>query len=352
MSSLFSADRVLDVVAWAAIGMMSLALVLAVAAFWERTVIRARQRTANELKARWADPVWRVLFGRAPLKTVWSLVDDRHVLDFVAYLFPLIRRVDGSERLKLAEMVRPYLPRVRSELRRRSAGRRAMAVEALGYFGDPEDVPRLLAALDDRSPLVSMVAVRALAERQGSWENAATILHSLDRFGSWDPGFLATLLVELGPEACPALRQAFANPSTPLGIRIVTAIALKMLNDVEAADKAAEVLAVSADRDLRAAALRLLGQVGNERHVEVVADHLSSGDFVLRVAAVDAFATVSPKDDLHRLRNMVLDDSSQWVSIHAARGLRQAGQVRVLEEMAASGHPRRAVALQALMEGG
>lgn len=347
-----TSDDLLGLVAWLAAGMVLLALFLAVFAFVERALIRERTRKINRLKGAWGDPVWRYLFGKAPSSTVWALVPEDDVLEFVAYLFPLVRRVDGEARQRLAGLVRPFLDPVRSELARRSPGRRAMAAEALGYFGEPEDLDRLLTALDDRSPLVAMVAARALTEWHGGWENARTILDSLERFQDWDTTFLATLVAELGPRAVPEFRRKFTSPAAPPGIRRVAAVALKILNDPGSADDAAEVLNTSTDRDLRAASMRMLGQVGNDRHVDSVEPYLDSKDFVLRVAAVDAFSRLSSRDELKRLARMVREDPSQWVAIHAARGLRDAGEVQILEELAISNHPRRTVALQAIMEQG
>ena len=345
-------DSVLAAVAWLAGAMIFLALGLAGFAFFERWLIQRRLREVNRLKASWADPVWRSLFGQAPSSAVWALVQEDDVLDFVSYLFPLVRRLDGVERERLADLAHPFLERVRAELPRRSAGRRAMAVEALGHFGTPEDLPHLLRALDDRSPLVAMVAARALAERPGAWENARVILDSLRRFAAWDANFLATLVAQLGPEATPELRRTFEDVDAPSRIREVAALALRMLNDPAAADSALRVLDTSTERDLRAAALRALGQVGSVRHVDRVAEHLAHEDFVLRVAAVDAFARLSARETLTRLDTIVREDPSQWVAIHAARGLRDAGEVRLLEELALSNHPRSAVAMQAIMEGG
>lgn len=347
-----SSEQILTTVAWIATAMVVLALVLAVFAFIERGLIRKQLHKTNRLKGTWGDPVWRYLFGKAPSSVVWSLVADEDVLEFVAYLFPLVRRVDGEDRDRLAGLVQPFLGPVRRELRRRSPGRRAMAAEALGYFGEPEDLSRLLAALDDRSPLVAMVSARALTEWSGGWEHARTILDSLERFANWDATFLATLVSELGPRAVPEFRRRFTSPSAPPRIRQVAAIALKILHDPGSADAAVEVLETTTDLDLRAASLRMLGQVGSDRHVGSVAPYLESRQFALRIAAVDAFSRLSSRQDLKRLGQLVREDPSQWVAIHAARGLRDAGELRLLEKLATSKHPRSTVALQAIMEQG
>jgi hypothetical protein len=307
------------------------------AAKWER------------LEARWEPRILQVLAGEVPPRAMWELVGRDEELYFVDLVLRYARRVRGADRAVLRELAAPYLPAVVRRARGADAERRARAVQTLGELGLPTFADVVVAAMDDRSPLVAMIAARALAKKETP-QYADAVLVRLHRFTSWRPSFLASMLSSMGPEVAPALRRALANRGADPGVRAIAATALRHLHDLEAAAVAARGLETEQQRDLLASCLRLLGTVGGPAHLPLIRRLLESPDFVVRATAAAALGSLGEASDMARLRQLAVDDDSHWVAINAARALREAGDVEVLRKLAGSSHRRASVAVQVLAE--
>ncbi len=147
----------------------------------------------------------------------------------------------------------PLLPSLRRTLHARSAESRATTVDTLGVLSPTEDAAEICAALDDPSPLVVMVAARALTRSEGGIHAEALMGH-LHRFQEWRPSFLAAMLSAAGPGMAPAL------------------------------------LGREKDPELRAAVLRLIARVGAADQLAVVRTELDAPEEAVRLAAVRARA--------------------------------------------------------------
>lgn len=99
---------------------------------------------------------------------------------------------------------------------------RARAIETRATLGLPEQSARVMAALDDPSPLLRMIAARAIA-RAGTLRHRATVVERLTRFDEWNPRFLASLLAGMGSETSGSLRERLADDGMEPWARAVTA---------------------------------------------------------------------------------------------------------------------------------
>ena len=106
------------------------------------------------------------------------------------------------------------------------------------------------------------------------------------------------------------------------------------------------------DREVVAASLRLLAQVGRPEDLALVRSRLGAKDAVVRGAAAVALGHLGSSIDAVKLHDIAMDDDSRWVAISAARSLRDLGGVKSLRELAASPHQRASLALQILSETG
>ena len=131
---------------------------------------------------------------------------------------------------------------------------------------------------------------------------------------------------------------------------MVAADALRALNDLQAGDLAAQVLETHLDRDLAAACLRLLAEVGRPEHLEPVRRLCLSPDFVIRAQALRALGTLGSPEDLP-LFGAGMEDETTWVALQAARGLLAVGGEHVLLGLAAAELPGSELARQVLIEG-
>ena len=312
--------------------------------FHNSRVLERRTR----LEAEWEPLVLDGLAGDIPAGRIWERVPRERSDWLIEYLLSIARRVKGEDLERLAEMAAPYLERVVKRLRHRSAEQRAFAVETLSVLGAGRYKRAISNALDDRAPLVAMIAARALTRKEEP-DYLEAVLDRLHRFDNWSPRLLTSMLVSIGPAAAPVLRRALVDTSRPLLVRTLSASALGQLNDLEAADPGARVLETEEDREILAAALRLLSKVGRPEHAAAVRALCRSPEFVVRAHALTALARLGSSDDASTLRE-AFDDESSWVAIHAATGLREAGHLTLLREVAASDHPRAELARQVLSE--
>ena len=311
-------------------------------------------RISNDAKAgHWArlEKLWEplsleVVVGLTPPDRLWALVGRKDRLRFVNYLLRFAKRVSGSERRIVDELAAPYLDLLLPQLSRRTPERRARAVQTLSTLGSRRYMNVILRSLDDPSPLVAMVAARALA-RTGTPEYAAGILSRMHRFDQWRPSFLASMLATMGPAVAPALRTALADPGYPLSVRGVAADALRELHDYVSADAAAKVLNESTDRNLIAATLNLMSHVGRVEHLPAIRRHAASPQAIVRARAIAALGHVGAAEDLPFLVGAFHDDSA-WVVLRAGEALLEAGATDKLEALARLETPRAEMAQQLL----
>lgn len=275
-------------------------------------------------------------------------VDDRML--FLEFVMDHARALRDPERGLVEELAAPHLHVVRPALRSSDPLRRARAVEILGQLGLPAHNREILAALGDPSGIVTMVAARALA-REGDPDHLEPILRELPRLEDWSPHYLASLLLSFGPPAAPRLRSLMADRGAHPGLRGVAAEALAGLNDLEAADLAASCLRDVQDADLATDLLRLMAKLGHGGHVPGIRPFVYREEPHVRAAALRALGALGGAvGDLALLRRG-LNDSSPWVAIHAARGLRESGGAEELETLARSGGSLATLAGEVLLEG-
>jgi HEAT repeat protein len=302
----------------------------------------------HQIERTWEPVVLDVIAGDRDLTAFWSIVEPRDARFAVNYLQRFCRQLVGVERERLRDMAHPYLRDFANLARHRDPHRRAWAVQTLGDLGLADHLDTIKAALDDPSPLVAMVAARALA-RPAHPEHLPLVLDRLQRFTSWSPNFLASMLAMVGTDAAPTLRAVLEDARRTSEVRVVATTALMYLRDLPSADAAARQLEESSDRELRAAALRLLGRVGGAGQRAAVRPLLTASDPVLRATAAAALGNMGDAEDLERLQS-VCEDDSRWVALHAARALRDAGQTETLQRLASSGRARATLAMQVLSE--
>ena len=332
-------------------GLLAIALLNAGIAVFFRLRSDARRRQVLGLQKRWHPAIVEYLFADRPAADVHALVAPRDRMLFVGSLLEFVRRTHGEERARVRILAQPYLQSVARRLGRRSPGVRARAVQTLGDLGWRDYAPSIVAALDDPSPLVSIVAARVLCRRETA-DHVPDVLLRIGRFSSWTAEFLSSMLAACGPTAAHALRETLWDDDQDDEARAIAAVALRRLGDLRADRAAAHVLAEGAGRELTIASIRLLGEVGRHHHLDLIRGFLQDSDFVIRVATVDALATLGGQPELEQLHGLVHADPSRWVALHAARGLAHSGQIEALRTLADSEHARSAIGAQVLAEAG
>jgi hypothetical protein len=342
-------DSVLLILLGVVFALWVLTVLLSVYAIVLRRHHLRRERRREALAERWRGPLLLALADSDGGTDVGLLVDEKDRLRFVGYVLEFARRVRGEERRVLRDLARPHLELVAQRARYRQEEVRARAIQTLGTLGLPDYAPLVVGALDDTSPLVAMVAARALA-REETPEYALEVLARLERFKGWDRRFLASMLAAMGPEVAATIRSGLEDTANDPWVRALLAEAAYLQGDFLAADPAARVLRESRDRELRVSALRLLGGVGRPEHASMIRDLCRSEDATIRAQALAALVTVGGREDLPVFLEAI-EDPYPWAALYAARGVAASGGVDALARLGESDHPRAALARQVLAEG-
>jgi len=307
--------------------------------------IDARHR---RLTAAWEPAVLQVLARSASEADMADRVGKSDRFHYLTFLQGYATRLRGEERTMIRRLAAPYLPELAARAPRGNAEERGLAIQVLAGIGMPEHADVVASALDDPSPFVAMTAARGLFQR-GQERYFPVVLEHLSRFTLWSRSLLASMLARGGPGAAPLLRGMLADDSQPALVRTVAADALRLLNDVDSVDIAVAVLQRQMDRELLAACLRIIRQLGHRDHVPIVRPLVASPDPVVRAAAVATIGQIGGRSEVPLLQGL-LDDVAFWVSLQAARGLMALGEIETLRRLAVTEGPWSVLAQQVLSE--
>jgi hypothetical protein len=343
-----AADRGFAILAISVVVLLFASIAFAALALLVRVRNDRAEALHHRLVARWEPAMLEVLEGAAPDAALLGQVDPRDASIFVGFLLEYSRRLRGEERATVRRLADPYLPALAASIGRGSSERRGLAVHRLAEIGMPEYAGTVAGALEDRSPLVAMIAGRGLF-RPGQEKYFPAVLAQVPRLANLSRSFLASLLARGGPGAAPLLREILANPGQPPLVRAVAADALTHLNDLPSVPVAVGLLGSITDRELVAACLRLLRHLGHHDHVACVRPFVKSPDPLVAAAATGALAAIGGPGDVTLLQE-ALAHEDYWVSLQAARGLVALGQVDALRRLAASTGPWAVLAQQVMSE--
>jgi len=332
------------------LALLVVSLALALTALLLRLKNYRAERAVRELETAWEPPMLDVLAEASPDETLLEAVRPQDEPHFLTFLEGYARRLRGEEQATVKRLARPFLPPLAEGVRRGSAERRAHAVHLLAELGLPDYAHAVATGLDDRSPVVAMIAARGLF-RRGYEQHFPVVLSHLPRFTLWSRSFLSGVLARGGPGTAPFLREILDDPAREPLVRAVAADALRLLNDIDSVPIAARILEAGQERDreLVTACVRVLRHLGHRGHVGLVRPLVTAADPVVRAAAVGALGAIGGPKDVPLLQD-VLDDVAYWVSLEAARGLMALGAVSTLRRLAASQGPWAVLARQVLSE--
>ena len=302
----------------------------------------------DRLTKTWEPAILEVLGGAAEPEGLYGRVGPEEGPDFLTFLMTYVRRLRGDEQALVRKMAAPYLHTLLPRVAEVTDEVRGNAVMMLARMGMPAYAEAVAKALDDESPVVSMIAAGSLFRPEHEQHFPDVLVH-LPRYATWSRSFLAGMLAGGGYAAAPLLRGILLDTTQSPRVRAVAADALRALNDLDAVGVALHIVKDETDRDVLAGCLRILRQLGHAEHAPVVRKLAASLDPVVRARAVAALGTIGGHDEIPILFEK-LDDPSFWVSLEAARGLLGLGERATVERLAASEGPWSTLARQVLAE--
>ncbi len=307
------------------------------------------QQRRQQLEAEWRPLLMEVLMGERPPADLQQRIAPKHRFFFLEFVYRFARRVQGEDFHTLCLLARPFLPHIQNELKKSTPEERARRLQILGLLGFEDYRNAIIAALDDPSPLVAIVAFRQLARPDRS-EYAPLLVQKLPRVRRFSHEMLASLLAGMGTSVLPPLREALRDPTRPAWIRAIAANVLARLNDPIAGPLATQALQTTdLPPDLIKALLRLLGTVGTLEMLPILTAYLEHSDEGVRAEAIRALGQIGDPESAPFLLQ-ALDDPSPWVAFFAAAALQQIGRNDLLRQLANSDHPRHNLVRQILAE--
>lgn len=343
-----SDDFVYQATLFAAAAILLLTGLVAVMATMYHIRSDRKARRYAALESEWESLVDELLGGATEKIDLGAHMDPPERLQFLRFLLRATPGRPPREADLLKRVAEPYLDVARTGGRFEAPEIRAGRIQILGWLGGPDDVPQIVRALDDTSPLVALVALRALVRRRES-QTIDKIVARLDRFRFWNMRTIASLLSEFGPAIVAPLRARVVDPTADRRIRLIGMTTLQQIGGDMAEDTAVEILEQSTDRGLITGALRILEASGEARNLALLRELADSEDEIVRLRAYAALSAIGAKSEIATLES-ALDDRNAWVAMRAAEALIRAGRFEALERAATGTSARAALARQVLSE--
>lgn len=320
-------------------------------------LFQMRQRMFRaRVVAAFTDPIIELLAGdvdeagrRRFIASLPSDAAQRAVV--VEMLLSSVVKVRGDARetvshvLEEAGFTEYYLRR----LGNRAERERAIAAEVLGEMRATSAMGELLNTMRDPSPVVRVVAARAL----GKLAQAAAVSPLLAEYasGRLPSGIVASSLLRMGPAAGPALQTRLRDDDPR--IRALCANLIGLLDWIPACEA---LLALLDDEDatVRRQAAESAGRLGADTATEPLLACLRDIDRGVRVAAAEALGRLGDPAAAWELAEALTDDEHD-VRLATATALMSLGATgpRVLSDITRGGDPQaRAYAIEVLQRTG
>ncbi len=303
---------------WVTIASLAASLLLLAYTIELRLQRRWQERRRARVTARWRSLIASAVTGggTSPIAPLPNLPrrEAREFLRLWNYTRNMIEGEAADRLIALAQ--RLGLPAfVREHADRAQLGLRLASIQALGHLRDTESFARILAATDDPSPLVSIIAAEALIEIDATRAVEALIPKIAAR-RDWPRTHVFRMLQKAGS----------AIVSEPLFRHIRTASdadAAYLLRFAELAEFdvrdaiAADVLRSRTELELIAAALKVSSGYSEVPSIDTFLTHPA---WYVRMQAARLIGRMAHTQDADRLEQL-LSDPEWWVRYRAARAL-------------------------------
>ncbi len=295
-----------------ALALAVLSVLFLVALVARRMSLAGEERRRSELEAR-LRPLALALVDGDEVEAPELTAEERAIL--AESIGRLSRSVSGEARERIGEYfagTEAYAAEIRA-LHDHRAWRRATAAYRLGDMACQEAVPAVVRRLDDRDPDVRAAAARSLG-RLVAPEAATPLMRALVD-GTVPRAIAFRALLDIGPGTLPVLRTLVDDP----------------------------------DQDLRAAAIELLGWLGDASDDAAVIEAVGDPAAEVRARAAGALGRLASADGADALTR-ALDDRIYFVRLHAARALGQVGEHAAIPRLVQQAREDRFEAARAAAE--
>lgn len=309
-------DTLLRLTLVSGIAVFVLTVLLVAAIAFMRAIANHRVRRQKEVTATWMPIIHRTIEGlENPTLPAIARRDQAVVLGLWIHYFQYLR---GKARINLRRLAYDIgLDHISSVLlHHRNMAQRALAVVALGNMNAPEAWDEMVRLSNDDSPMLSLLAGRAMLRINPEWA-VPLLLAQLSHRDDWPMTRIGGIFEE-APAAVvvPHLREALRWVS-PTGTPRILSL-LRLIHVEESWLLLEPLLAPHQSPNLLAAALRATNEPRARASVLLLAAH---EDWVVRAQAASTLGRIGQVGDEKLLKEM-LGDPAWWVRYRAACALR------------------------------
>ncbi|MBN2780542.1 MAG: HEAT repeat domain-containing protein [Candidatus Marinimicrobia bacterium] len=259
-----------------------------------------------------ADESIHILDGFRHLRKKYSMT-------YLLYLEQYIDLLKGKERDRLITLGKLSLKNVYRDLRCRKQKKIMHALHMIGLFRPEEQMANY--TFDPRNVEMSLITIREMRTIDNI-RIKEQLVHMIFMFNYVSPMYIKNILVDMGEDIVPLLRQIirerYDSPSQQI-------IALETINSLHLADLlelSGDVLNKSRHPGVIAACLRFIENVGGASQKERVLPLLSDRNPAVRQAAVRAYISVTDKITRKEIAAF-FNDEHVMIPVSAARKLQE-----------------------------
>lgn len=340
-----ASDAALRIALWIGTGAFVLTLLLLLLLIALRQLLRWRLRERASFISR-----WRPLMMDAILGEVISVprLTARHQIYFLALWNEFRESVRGAAERGLNSLACAVGAdhAARRLLAHGNGGERLLALLTLGRLGHPVDRDRVLQAVQEDDPYVSLSAARALilidpmqavrdllplVAQRSDWPSAkiVTILGKAgaDTLSPLLATFLHGVPETILPRLLPLLAEAHIETAAPILDRVLTQAkqseliisALKLVRTPQSIDVVRRLLHHE-DWRVRTQAASAMGRIGSSRDMDLLSPLLCDREWWVRYRAGQALARLPGVStaDMQLLHNRLQDNFARDMLLHAA----------------------------------
>ena len=290
-----------------------------------------KAQNRNQLEAKWKEEILEILAEEEQPRELTEQIKEHNRLFFLDYLFRFALRIKGQELTILSEIASPFtnmlLERIKTGDKTQKV-RALITLDKLQIHSIEDDLYYQL--LKDSSPLVSLYTARSMV-KVGKRKYMSMIIQTLPKYENWSYRVLSNILAEAGPAHTDLLRKALLNKNLPVKSRTIIGHTLLILHDIKAADLAVKVLQKERQSKLIPKCLEIIANTGAPGHRIVVKAYTESEDPEIRAKAIKALGVVGQPEDVPLIEKLFIKDSN-WVSLYAARALKNLKADNVLQK--------------------
>ncbi len=315
MGLVSSSDLEIAVAVGFALAALASSLLLLVAIAFMRAVRRWRVWRLAKREERWREAMYAATedSGAARLPRIASL----ELAAFVMLFNHLQESLKGEAAVNLAQLLRRHHidDRIIALLGRPGLRNKLIAITALGHLRDARAWEALATLAQDRGPVLSFAAARALL-RIDSRRGLELLTAAIVQRDDWSLARIGSIFQELGPAVVtpPLVNMLVARPRD--GLERVVKLA-RFGHRSRIAPIVRGWLSASDDPEVIVAALNYVEDEEDLRWVRGAASH---AEWTVRMAAAKALGRIGQRNELAALLGL-LRDPVWWVRYHAAQAL-------------------------------